>query len=268
MYGPHIFHTSNEQVWNYLNRFCSFNHFTYRPRVSFKNKLYSFPINLLTLYQVFGVKTPTEAKKKLEDVRIKIDNPQNLEEYILSVVGEELYEIFIKGYTTKQWRKDPKELPSSIIKRIPIRLTFDDNYFFDKYQGIPIGGYTNIFTNILKGIEVKLGVDYFNDRKYFNSLAKTIIYTGPIDEFYDYKCGNLEYLTLRFERETLDIEDYQGVRAINFTEESIPYTRIIEHKHFEFGNQPHTIITKEYPEEWNKTKDPIIRLIITKMKRC
>ena len=256
MYGPHIFHTSNEQVWNYLNRFCSFNHFTYRPRVSFKNKLYSFPINLLTLYQVFGVKTPTEAKKKLEDVRIKNDNPQNLEEYILSVVGKELYEIFIKGYTAKQWRKDPKDLPSSIIKRIPIRLTFDDNYFFDKYQGIPIGGYTNIFTNLLKGIEVKLGVDYFNDRKYFNSLAKAIIYTGPIDEFYDYKCGNLEYLTLRFERETLDIEDYQGVAAINFTEESVPYTRIIEHKHFEFGNQPHTIITKEYPEEWNKTKDP------------
>jgi UDP-galactopyranose mutase len=256
MYGPHIFHTSNEQVWNYMNRFCSFNNFTYRPKVSFKNKLYSFPINLLTLYQVFGVKTPTEAKEKLASVRIKNDNPQNLEEYILSVVGKELYEIFIKGYTTKQWRKDPKELPSSIIKRIPVRLTFDDNYFFDKYQGIPIGSYTNIFTNLLNGIEVKLGVNYFNDRKYFNSLAKTIIYTGPIDEFYDYQCGNLEYLTLRFEKEFLKCEDYQGVASVNFTESSIPYTRIIEHKHFEFGNQPHTIITKEYPEEWNITKDP------------
>lgn len=255
MYGAHVFHTSNEQVWNYINKFCSFNHFVNRPRVLFKNKLYSFPINLLTLHQVFGVKTPTEARKKLEEVRVKIDNPQNLEEHILSVVGEELYEIFIKGYTIKQWRKNPKELPSSIIKRLPIRLTFDDNYFFDKFQGIPIGGYTNIFTTMLKGIEVKLGANYLTNRNYFNSLAKKVIYTGPIDEFYDYQYGELEYLTLKFEKEFLDCEDYQGVAVINYTEESIPYTRIIEHKHFEFGNQPHTIITKEYPEEWNKTKD-------------
>lgn len=256
MYGPHIFHTSNEQVWNYINKFCSFNNFIYRPKVLFKDKLYSFPINLFTLYQIFGVKTPAEAKEKLKSVKINIDDPQNLEEYILSVVGEELYETFIKGYTIKQWKKDPKELPSSIIKRIPIRLTFDDNYFFDKYQGIPIGGYTNVFTNMLKGIEVRLGIDYFSAKKHFNSLAKKVIYTGPIDKFYDYQYGKLEYLTLKFEHENLKCEDYQGVAVVNFTEQSIPYTRIIEHKHFEFNNQPHTLITKEYPEEWNNDKDP------------
>ena len=256
MYGPHIFHTSNPAVWCYIKRFCSFNHFTFRPKVSHKDKLYSFPINLLTLNQVFGVRTPKEAIEKLQSVRVEIENPQNLEEYALSVVGKELYETFIKGYTAKQWRKDPKELPASILKRIPIRLTFDDNYFFDIFQGIPIGGYTTIFKNLLKGIEVKLGVNYFDDRKYFDSLAKTIIYTGPLDQFYDYQCGNLEYLTLRFERERLECQDYQGVCTINYTDQDVPYTRIVEHKHFEFGMQPHTIITREYPEEWNLKKDP------------
>jgi len=255
-YGPHIFHTSNKKVWTYINRFVEFNHFSYRPKVSYKNKLYSFPINLLTLYQIFGVKTPAEAKQKLEKVRVKNDDPRNLEEYIVSLVGIELYEIFIKGYTTKQWQRDPTDLPVSIIKRIPIRLTFDDNYYFDKYQGIPIGGYTSIFERMLEGIEVLLDVDYFKNRSYWNSVARKIIYTGLIDEFYDYKCGNLEYLSLRFDYRFYKNTDYQGNAAINYTDLSIPYTRIVEHKHFEYKDCPNTVITTEYPEAWNKNKDP------------
>jgi UDP-galactopyranose mutase len=201
----------------------------------------------MTLYQIYGVHTPADARDKLEQVKLHSDNPTNLEEWVLAQVGPELYEIFIKGYTTKQWGRSPKELPASIIKRLPIRLTFDDNYYFDTYQGIPIGGYTKIFEKLLEGIDIQLEVDYFNDQTHFDSVASNIIYTGPIDKFYNYKFGKLEYRSLRFETERLDIFDFQGVAGVNYTEESIPYTRIIEHKHFEFGKQPYTIITKEYP---------------------
>jgi len=255
-YGPHIFHTNNDEIWNYINRFTKFNHFVNRPKVNYKCKLYSFPINLFTLYQLWGVKTPEEAKLKLESVRIKIEEPKNLEEWILSQVGEELYYTFIHGYTKKQWNKNPKDLPSFIIKRLPIRLNFDDNYFFDKYQGIPIGGYTKIIENMTEGIEVILNENYFNRRDYWNAKAYKIIFTGKIDEFYNYKYGELEYRSLEFKTERHEIKDYQGNAIINYTDENILYTRILEHKHFEFGDQNYTYITKEYPNNWDRNKIP------------
>jgi UDP-galactopyranose mutase len=251
-YGPHIFHTNNDEIWNYTNRFTAFNHFVNRPKVNYKDKLYSFPINLFTLYQLWGVKTPEEAKLKLESVKVKIEDPKNLEEWILSQVGEELYYTFIYGYTKKQWNKEPKDLPSFIIKRLPIRLNFDDNYFFDKYQGIPIGGYTKIIENMTDGIEVILNENYLDRRDYWNQKANKIIFTGKIDEFYNYKYGELEYRSLRFEEIKLNIKDYQGGACVNYSDESVPYTRIIEHKHFEFGQQDITYITKEYPVNYIK----------------
>lgn len=256
-YGPHIFHTSNKEVWDYMNKFTTFNHFSYRPKVCYNGKIYSFPINLMTLDQVFGAGTPLLAKSILDRVKIPIDNPQNLEEWMLSQVGEELYNIFIKGYTAKQWGRDPKKLPASIIKRIPIRLTFDDNYYFDNYQGIPIGGYTQMFEKLLERIEIRLNTNYFDDREYFNSLAKKVVYTGSIDEFFEYKYGKLDYRSLRFETEILDIKDYQGNAGINYTDINVPFTRIVEHKHFEFGEQPQTIITREYPSDIGEPYYPI-----------
>jgi UDP-galactopyranose mutase len=256
VYGPHIFHTNSKKIWDYVNQFTEFNHYVNRPKVNYKNKLFSFPINLFTLYQLWGVKDPIEAEDILKHKRIVNDNPKNLEEWILSQVGEEIYNIFIKGYTTKQWKLHPKELPSDIIKRLPIRLTFDDNYFNDKYQGIPVNGYTIMIQNMLNGADIELGVDYFDNRDYWDNKAKYIVYTGKIDEFYDYYHGILNYRTLKFEHEVLDIKDYQGNALINYTDINIPYTRIIEHKHFEFGNQDQTIITKEYPDEWNHNKIP------------
>jgi UDP-galactopyranose mutase len=259
-YGPHIFHTSNENIWNYINRFAQFNNFRYNPRVRYKNQLYSFPINLLTLYQVYGVTTPHEAQLKLDSVKISIDNPRNLEDWVLSQVGPEIYDIFIKGYTTKQWGTDPKNLPTSIIRRLPIRLNFDENYYFDKYQGIPIGGYTQIFEKLLDGIEVKLNTDYFESRGYFNSIADKIIYTGPIDRFYDYKFGELEYRSLDFKIDRYDIPDYQGAAGINYTDVEIPYTRKIEHKHFEPDSsafkKSYTIVTTEFPKQWTTEREP------------
>jgi UDP-galactopyranose mutase len=254
-YGPHIFHTNSDMVWNYMNRWTTFNHFVNRPRVMYGNNLYSFPINLLTLYQLWGVKTPQEANDKLQSVRIVIPNPKNLEEWVLSQVGEEIYKKFIKDYTKKQWNRDPKDLPSSIIKRLPIRLTFDDNYFEDKYQGIPVDGYTEIFKKLLNKIPVETGVDYLNDREYLNSKAKKIVYTGAIDEFFDSDLGNLEWRSLKFEHERLNTQDYQGVAVVNYTDSTVDFTRIVEHKHFTFGKQSHTIITKEYPQNWDKTKE-------------
>jgi UDP-galactopyranose mutase len=252
-YGPHIFHTSDKRVWDYVNNLVPFNHFSYRPKIKYKDNIYSLPINLMSLYQVYGVKTPEEARKKLEEVKIPFDkNPLgrviNLEEWILSEVGPELYEIFIKGYTTKQWGREPKLLPSFIIKRLPIRLTFDDNYYFDNYQGIPIGGYTKIFEKLLDGIDVELNVDYLKDKESWDSKATKVIYTGAVDEFYNYQFGKLEYRSLKFETEILDIPDYQGIAGMNYGDVDVPYTRIIEHKHFEFGEQPTTVITKEYPK--------------------
>jgi len=255
-YGPHIFHTNDDGIWDWVNKFSSFNHFRYNPKVHYKGKLYDFPINLFSLYQVWGVKTPEEARQKLNEVKISNKNPSNLEEYILSQVGEEIYNIFIKGYTTKQWMRNPKELPTFIIKRLPIRLTFDNNYYFDKYQGIPVGGYTKMMENMLRGIEVKKNVDYFENKEYWNSISKRIIFTGSIDQFFDYRFGELEYRTLIFEEEFLNISDYQGCAGINYSDIEIPYTRIIEHKHFEFGTQQHTIITREYPDVYSKNKIP------------
>jgi UDP-galactopyranose mutase len=255
-YGPHIFHTNNDEIWNYINKFARFNHFVCRPKVNFKNKIFSFPINLFTLYQFWGINTPELAKNKLEEVKVKIQEPKNLEEWILSQVGEEIYHTFIYGYTKKQWGREPKELPSFIIKRLPIRLNFDDNYFFDKYQGVPIDGYTKLIENMTEGIDIILNENYFDKRDYWNKKAKSIVYTGKIDEFFDYKYGELEYRSLRFEIEKHLIKDYQGNAIINYTDYNIPYTRIVEHKHFEFGNQDYTYITKEYPDSWNKNKVP------------
>lgn len=255
-YGPHIFHTSNKQIWDYINQFATFNHFVNRPRINYKDKIYSFPINLLTLYQVFGVKDPILAKEILEKNKIPIVNPANLEEWCLSEIGKDLYEIFIKGYTKKQWMKDPKELPSSIIKRIPIRTNFDDNYYFDKYQGIPEGGYTKIIDKMLYNIPCFINTDYLKNKDKWNKFGSKIIYTGPIDAYYDYCYGELEYRTTKFERKVLDIKDYQGVAQMNYTDENVPYTRIIEHKHFEFGQQDKTVITLEFPDTWDRTKIP------------
>jgi len=254
-YGPHIFHTNSDRIWKYMNKWCEFNRFSYHPKVRYGDSLYSFPINMMTLYQLWGVKTPNEAKDILNTKRISITNPSNLEEWILSQVGEEIYQKFIYGYTKKQWGKEPCRLPSSIIKRIPIRLTWNDDYFDDKYQGIPIGGYTAIFKKMLKDIPVETGVDYIRDRDKWDSIGKKIVYTGGLDEFFDFSLGELEWRSLRFEHENLNISDFQGNAAINYTHEDIPYTRIVEHKHFEFGKQNHTVITREYPQKWDRRKE-------------
>ena len=249
-YGPHIFHTSDEDIWNYVNKFAEFNSYVNRPKVNYKGKIYSFPINLFTLYQMFGVGTPEEAKQLLADLKTNNKSPKNLEEWILSEVGEEIYRTFIYGYTKKQWGREPRELPASIIRRLPIRLTFDDNYYTDKYQGIPIGGYTQMIEKMQEGIEVRLGVDFFEDRVKFEGMAETIVFTGPIDEFFGHQHGELEYRSLRFETQILPIEDFQGNALVNYTEEEIPFTRICEHKHFESTKSGSTVITKEYPQAW------------------
>ena len=258
LYGPHIFHTSDKKIWNFINQFSEFNNFVFRPKVSFDEKIYSFPINMMTLHQVWGVKTPEEAQEKLKSQRIACDRPRNLEEWILSQIGKELYELFIRGYTVKQWMRDPKDLPASIIKRLPIRLTYDDNYFNDSYQGIPLDGYTRIFENMLEGVDLGLGEDFFQKRTKWEKLAKKIVYTGKIDEFYDFSKGELEYRSLRFEHEETS-GDFQGNAVINYTHEKIPYTRITEHKHFLPSNldkTANTIYTKEFPIKWDRSETP------------
>lgn len=254
-YGPHIFHTSDDEVWNYVNRFTKFNSYVNRPKVNYKGNLYSFPINLFTLYQLFGVKTPEEAKKLLADLKTNNRSPKNLEEWILSEVGEEIYRTFVYGYTKKQWGREPRDLPASIIRRLPIRLTFEDNYYTDKYQGIPIGGYTQMIEKMQEEIEVRLGVDFFEDRVKFEDMAETIVFTGPIDEFFGSQHGELEYRSLRFETQILPIEDFQGNALVNYTEEEIPFTRICEHKHFESTKSGITVITKEYPQPWSSGEE-------------
>jgi UDP-galactopyranose mutase len=256
MYGAHIFHTNDLEIWNWINQFTEFNNYQHTLKVKYDDKLYSFPINLLTMYQLFGVMSPEETKNKLNELKIKNKNNENLENWVLSQVGKEIYEIFIKGYTTKQWNKNPIDLPSSIIKRIPIRFNFNDNYFSDKYQGIPIDGYTKIFEKIFNGIEVRTNVDYFKNKEYFDSISKTIVFTGKIDEFFDYKFGRLEYRSLFFEHEKLYIEDFQGCSVINYTDIKIPYTRICEHKHFENSKSNVTWITKEYPKDYVESDIP------------
>jgi UDP-galactopyranose mutase len=246
-YGPHIFHTSNKEVWEWVNQFVLFNNFTLRPVANYKGEIYSLPFNMWTFSKLWNVTYPNQAKKIIEEQSKHITEPTNLEEQAIKLVGIDVYEKLIKGYTAKQWRKDPKELPASIIKRLPVRFTYDNNYFNDKYQGIPIGGYTQIFKKLLEGINVKLGVDYFKDK-----LPKhnKVIYTGPIDKFYDYKFGELEYKTTKFEHIKIDTDNYQGIAMMNYTHEEIPFTRVIEHKHFENIESNNTWVTYEYPVEY------------------
>ena len=251
-YGAHIFHTNNKIVWDYINRFAKFNRFTNSPMANYKNKLFNLPFNMNTFYQLWGVKTPKEARAKIEEQKklYHIENPKNLEEQAISLIGKDIYEILIKGYTEKQWGRKATELPPFIINRLPVRFTFDNNYFNDKYQGIPIGGYTQIIEKMLEDIDVKLNTDFFENKEKNLELAEKVIYTGPIDKFYDYQYGALEYRSLSFENEIINESNFQGNAVINYTEYEIPYTRIIEHKHFDYVETDHSIITKEYPCDW------------------
>lgn len=256
-YGPHIFHTSNKEVWDFVNSLVPFNHFRYCPLAYYKGSLYHMPFNMNTFYELWGTKTPAEAKAKIEEQRKEITGePKNLEEQAISLVGREVYEKLVKCYTEKQWGRDCKELPPFIIKRLPVRYCYNNNYFNDCYQGIPIGGYNKIFDALLDGIEVRTNTNFFDNREEFEGMTKKIIYSGPLDEFFDFKYGNLEYRSLRFEEEVLDMESYQGNIAVNYTDHDHPYTRIVEHKYFEFGTQPKTVITKEYSQEWKPGMDP------------
>ncbi|MDQ0105767.1 UDP-galactopyranose mutase [Chitinophaga terrae (ex Kim and Jung 2007)] len=257
-YGAHIFHTNDKKIWDYVNSFVEFNRYTNSPVAVYKNELYNLPFNMNTFYQLWKVKTPEEAKARIEEQvkSLNITEPRNLEEQALSLVGTDIYEKLIKGYTEKQWGRSARELPAFIIKRLPVRFTFDNNYFNDKYQGIPIGGYNKLVEKLLEGIEVRLNVDFFSDREELSKLAEKIVFTGQLDEYYDYRFGELEYRSLRFEHRHLNQQNYQGNAVVNYTEREIPFTRIIEHKHFEFGQQPTTVVTEEYPEEWTKGAEP------------
>ncbi|HEX8332435.1 MAG TPA: UDP-galactopyranose mutase [Segetibacter sp.] len=265
-YGAHIFHTNDKFIWDYVNSFVEFNRYTNSPVALYKNELYNLPFNMNTFYQLWKVHTPQQAQEVINEQIEKsgIKNPSNLEEQAISLVGTDIYEKLIKGYTEKQWGRSATELPAFIIKRLPVRFTYDNNYFNDKYQGIPIGGYNKLVEGLLEGIEVKLNTDYFADKDHWNSLADNIVFTGPIDQYYNYQFGYLEYRSLKFEHETLDMENYQGNAVVNYTEREVPFTRIIEHKHFEFGTQPKTVITREYPEEWNLQKEPYYPINDTK----
>ena len=265
-YGAHIFHTNNEEVWDYVNRFAVFNRFTNSPVANYKGELYSLPFNMYTFNKMWGVVTPEEAAAKIEEQRkaAGITEPKNLEEQAISLVGTDIYEKLIKGYTQKQWGRECKELPAFIIKRLPVRLTFDNNYFNALFQGIPVGGYTKMVENMLDhtGIKVQLGVDYLEDREKWNAVADKIVYTGPIDAYFDYKLGCLEYRSVRFENELLDMPNFQGNAAVNYTDAETPWTRIIEHKWFEFGKDedgndlPKTVISREYSSEWKPGDEP------------
>ena len=262
-YGAHIFHTNNVEVWNYLQQFATFNRFTNSPIANYKGEIYSMPFNMHTFNKMWGVVTPEEAMAKIEEQRKEVKHvPRNLEEQAISLVGRDIYEKLVKGYTEKQWGRDCTELPAFIIKRLPVRLTFDNNYFNALFQGIPIGGYTRMVEKILDGIEVKLDQDYLKRKDYWNNIAKKIVYTGPIDGFFDYKLGYLEYRSVCFENEILDIPNFQGNAAVNYTDRETPWTRIIEHKWFEFGKDqngndlPKTIISREYSSEWKPGDEP------------
>lgn len=256
-YGAHIFHTNNKRIWDYLNKFVEFNNYINSPIANYKGEIYNLPFNMNTFNKIWGVITPAEAFKKIEEekAKIKIKEINNLEEQAISLIGTTIYEKLIKGYTEKQWGRDAKELPRFIIKRLPVRFNYDNNYFNDKYQGIPIEGYNGIINKMLQGIEVKLCTNFYDHKKELMEVSKKIIFTGMIDEYYNYQYGVLEYRSLRFEEEIIDCENYQGVAVVNYTEKDVPYTRIIEHKHFEFGKQKKTIITREYPMEWSIGKE-------------
>ena len=262
-YGAHIFHTNDTGVWNYITQFATFNRFTNSPVANYKGELYSMPFNMYTFNKMWGVVTPEEAAEKIEEQKSEITGePKNLEEQAISLVGRDIYEKLVKGYTEKQWGRDCKELPAFIIKRLPVRLTFDNNYFNALYQGIPVGGYTKMVENMLDGIEVRLNVDFLKEREKYEALADRIIYTGAIGAYFDYALGNLEYRSVRFENEILDIPNFQGNAAVNYTDRETPWTRIIEHKWFEFGKDeagndlPKTVISKEYSSEWKPGDEP------------
>jgi UDP-galactopyranose mutase len=257
-YGAHIFHTNDKKIWDYVNQFVEFNRFTNSPIANYKGEIYNLPFNMNTFNKLWGVITPEEAKKKIEEQKkaARIIEPKNLEEQAISLVGTDLYEKLIKGYTEKQWGRPATELPKFIIKRLPVRFTYDNNYFNDKYQGIPIGGYTAIIEKMLEKCDIRLNTDFFQNREELEKEAKKIVFTGMIDEFYNYRFGVLEYRSLIFENEILDVDNYQGNAVVNYTDRETPYTRIIEHKHFEFGTQEKTVITKEYPKEWKKGDEP------------
>jgi len=269
-YGAHIFHTSNEKVWKFVNSLVPFNRYTNSPLANYQGKLYNLPFNMNTFYQMWGVHTPAEALQKLEEQRAEareqllrqhVDEPRNLEEQALLLIGRDIYEKLIKGYTEKQWGRACTELPAFIIRRLPVRFVFDNNYFNDRFQGIPEGGFNRLTDRLLEGADVRLGVDYFDDREYWNAQAKTVVYTGEIDRFFDYRYGHLEWRTVRFETETLPVSNYQGNAVVNYTEREVPFTRIIEHKHFEtFGadvdKNPKTVISREYSMEWNQGMEP------------
>ena len=264
IYGAHIFHTNNKAVWDYLNQFTTFNRYTNSPIADYKGEIYSLPFNMYTFNKMWGVKTPKEAFEIIDGQRkgLGIEKPQNLEQQAISLVGTDIYEKLIKGYTEKQWGRNCSQLPPSIIKRLPVRFTYDNNYFNALYQGIPIGGYTQMVENMLDGVEVKLNSDYLKNKSYYDEIADRIIYTGPIDAYFGYKLGYLEYRTLKFEQEVLDIPNFQGNAVVNYTDNETPFTRIIEHKWFEFGKDddghelPRTVITREYPCEWVSGEEP------------
>ena len=258
VYGAHIFHTNNKRVWDYITCFAEFNRFTNAPVANYKGELYSLPFNMYTFNKMWGVVTPQEAADKIEEQRREagITEPKNLEEQAISLVGRDIFEKLVKGYTEKQWGRDCKDLPAFIIKRLPVRLTFDNNYFNALYQGIPMGGYTKMVANLLDGIEVQLNVDYLENKAQLDALADKVVYTGPIDAYFGYKLGTLEYRSVRFETEVLDIPNFQGNAAVNYTDRETPWTRIIEHKWFEFGTQPKTVISREYSSEWKPGDEP------------
>lgn len=257
-YGAHIFHTSDKQIWDYVNRFAEFNNYINSPVAVYKDELYNLPFNMNTFSRMWNIRTPEQAKEIIASqiADLGITEPHNLEEQALSLVGRDVYEKLIKGYTEKQWGRDCKELPAFIIKRLPLRFVYDNNYFNDRYQGIPIGGYTAIIEKMLEGIEVRTGTDYFDFIRDNKNIARKTIFTGMIDEYYGYCYGSLQYRSVRFETEVLDCENYQGNAVVNYTDREVPYTRIIEHKHFEFGKQPKTVISREYSSEWKQGMEP------------
>lgn len=257
-YGAHIFHTNDKSVWDYVTRFAEFNRYTNSPVANYKGELYSLPFNMYTFNKMWGVVTPQEAQNVIASQRADahVDEPRNLEEQAISLIGKDIYEKLVKGYTEKQWGRPCTELPAFIIKRLPVRFTFDNNYFNALYQGIPMGGYTAMIESMLRGIEVQLQKDYLADREYWNSMAEKIVFTGPIDAYFEHCFGHLEYRSVRFETEVLDMPNYQGNAVVNYTDAETPYTRIIEHKFFEFGTQQKTVISKEYSSEWHPGEDP------------
>lgn len=256
-YGAHIFHTSNREVWDFVNSLAEFNRYTNSPVANYKGQMYNMPFNMNTFSKMWGISTPDEARAIIDAQRGSVQGePHNLEEQAISLVGTDIYQKLVKGYTEKQWGRDCTQLPAFIIKRLPVRYTYDNNYFNDLYQGIPIGGYNVIIEKLFQGCDIETGVDYLKNREHYDALGETVVYTGTIDGFYDYRYGKLQYRTVRFETETLDTDNYQGVAVVNYTDRETPFTRIIEHKHFEFGTQPKTVISREYPSEWKEGMEP------------